>query len=155
MAEEKFKIIEDWESLSKEDLKSYITDLHEYLLNFDALNVKRLVISLDNVVGKMADDIDRINSGDIAFPDYTFEDDKGKEKTIKGASKLEIIGNDSIMSNITTMIKMIDDFSEVSLKAAALRPEVAEAAKKQQRKLTEGNAIEQIQEEKWNQRKKS
>jgi len=154
MAEEKFKIRPDLKSGIKE-VDDYLNEIHDYVMNFDASNVKRLIIALDNVVGVMTDDIERISRGDIAEPDFTFVDEKTKkEKTIKGASKLELLGNDTIMSTITTMIKMIGDFSVVSDKAASLRPEIAESIKKQEIKLAEGNALEQLQEGKWNQRKK-
>lgn len=51
--------------LPHDEVNHYITQLEEALLSFNGSNIKKLIIALDVMAGKMADDMKRTTNSDI------------------------------------------------------------------------------------------
>jgi len=162
MDEKEFKIKPELKSGIVE-VDEYLEQIHEYLLKSSSSSIKQLIVSLDKVAMKMVHDLNLIIKGDIKEPDIvtSYLDEKTqktKTKTIEGASKLTILGDDSkIYEKTMGLINKIEDFRKLNQVAEAMRPEVEEM--KSQLEDTKinldvhSNVFEQLQEQHYKKNK--
>jgi hypothetical protein len=129
MDKEKFKLRLDIKT-GNEDTDLYLHELHNYLLNFEASSVKKMVMSLDNIAQKITEDLDNIIQGEDVVLTILVEDSK-------------------IFDKVQKIVEKIDSWKKVSEMAESLRPDI-EKEKKYGGKPTlnidsKANPFEQIQ----------
>lgn len=118
------------------EVDKYIQDLHEYILNFEASNIKKLILATDRLAGVIAEDIDKIIEGedeteDEVFVEYDEEGEPVYEKVTKSNLKVLSDSKDSkVYDRILNLISKIESFEKVSKAAKTLIPIVEEFAEK-------------------------
>lgn len=156
MEKEKFELRTDWQTMPKDELIVYVTGLHEYITEFDASSIKRMIVSMDNIAYKIAEDIDLIAEGNDGEDVYN----EDLEMNV-WQSRLKIL-NDSkdskTFDRLMVLAGKIESFKKVSDMAEAIRPTIvnkAEEAKKEKVSVIEaGTGFEAISEQILNKNKK-
>ena len=150
MDKEKFKLKTHIKS-GVEEIDEYIDSLHKHILSFDTSNIKKVILSLDNVMGDISDDLNLISSGDTWIPDVITYDNDGKEASkICGYSKLKVLSDESsskTFDRVMVLMTKVKDFKSVSELADTLKPDVEDV--KEDKKPTikidpSKNVMEQI-----------
>lgn len=104
-----FTIRLDWTTLDREELREYINNLHNYLMDFKTSSIHDLILELDNVARVITSDLVLIAQG------------KGIKAKFLTESK-----EDKQYERVIQLIKMAKDFKEMSNMASELRPKVTE-----------------------------
>lgn len=110
----------------------YIEDLHDYILSFEASNIKKLILATDRLAGVIAEDIDKIIQGEDETEDevlmgYNEDDEPIYEKMSKNNLKILSDSKDSkVYDRILNLISKIESFEKVSKAAKTLIPVVEE-----------------------------
>jgi len=131
-------VIKDGIKTGDPAVDQYIQDLHEYILSFEASNIKKLILATDRLAGVIAEDIDKIIQGedeteDEMFTGYDEDDEPVYEKVTKSNLKVLSDSKDSkVYDRILNLISKIESFEKVSKAAKSLIPVVEEFTEKTQ-----------------------
>lgn len=90
-------------------IDEYIEFLEESLLSFETSNIKRLIISADNIAGKLADDLDNISRG-INTGFHLISDDKDDKK----------------LDRVMSVVGKVKEFISISDSANQILPKIKE-----------------------------
>lgn len=129
-------VIKDGITTGDPAIDSYIQDLHNYILSFEASNIKKLILATDRLAGVIAEDIDKIIQGEDEIEDevlmgYDDEDEPIYEKETRSTLKILSDSKDSkVYDRILNLISKIESFEKVSKAAKSLIPAVEEFVEK-------------------------
>ena len=160
MEEVVFKIKKGIKTGSAE-IDEYIEQLHDYVLDFDTSNIKKLIRSLDRLAGVIAEDIDKIIDGEDTYEKEVETGERGKDgeplyetRYITNLKILSDSKDSKVYDRVMTLFTKVKDLDAVAKTAKGLIPaveEVVEVAEqvevKEQIKLSgSGNNFEEMQE---------
>lgn len=131
MAEEKeFKIILDWENLSKGELSEYLYEIHSFLKDFSTSSINEMILALDDVARIITDDLNRIANGEEGQLRILTDD--------KDAKSYE---------RVMSLVDKVDKWKNVASYAKDLRPKIKdiEQGKQELQDTLEEGGFEAIQ----------
>lgn len=102
---------------SQKEVNDYIQELEDYILNFDASNIKKLILAVDDVAGKIADDI-------LLLPKLGDEEDDTKLQMLGSKKNKHFMAYKNVIADIKHF-KTISDLVE------ELRPKHQQEAKQE------------------------
>lgn len=149
-----------------DQIDQYIEELHEYILNFETSNIKKLILSLDKLAGVIAEDIDMIINGtDWEEDPLNMASDEDEEDVFinTGRSRLKVLSDSKdskVYDRIMSLLQRVKDFELVSKAAKGLLPDVEEYVEKtDQEELIKdiklkgkGNSFEEMQDKHFKKR---
>lgn len=116
MSEEKeFKIILDWDRLTKNELSDYLYELHSFLKDFSTTSINEMILALDDVARIITDDLNRIANGEEGMLRILTDD--------KDAKSYE---------RVMSLVDKVDKWKNVAGYAKDLRPKVKDAGQGKQ-----------------------
>ena len=139
----------------------YIEQLHDYILDFDTSNIKKLIRSLDRLAGVIAEDIDKIIDGEDTYKKEVETGEFGKDGEplyethyITNLKILSDSKDSKVYDRLMTLFTKVPALDGVAKTAKGLVPEVQEVEEiteqaeiKEKIKLSgSGNNFEEMQE---------
>jgi len=97
------------------NIDEYIEFLEDSLLSFDTSNIKRLLISADNIAGRLADDLDNIANG-INMGFFLMSEDKEDKK----------------LDRVLGIITKIESFTKISNAVKDIKPKIKDEVKEEE-----------------------
>lgn len=131
MSEEKeFKIILDWDRLTKKELSDYLYELHSFLKDFSTTSINEMILALDDVARIITDDLNRIANGEEGMLRILTDD--------KDAKSYE---------RVMSLVDKVDKWKNVASYAKDLRPKVKDVdqGKQELQDTLEDGGFEAIQ----------
>ena len=130
MVAEEFKIRLDWDKMSKEELSSYLHELHTYLMDFSTSSINEMIFALDDVARIITDDLNRIANNEDG-PIRILTDDKDSKS----------------YERLMSLVDKVDKWKNVASYAKDLRPKVqsVEEGKEQLQEVLDEGGFEAIQ----------
>lgn len=148
------------------EIDAYIESLHEYLINFETSNIKKLILSIDRLAGAIADDIDKIVDGESEYEKEVlleYDEDGEPVYETKHLSNLKVLSDykdSKVYDRVIALLGRVPSFQLVAQTARGLIPEVEEYTEKtEEAQMVEniklsgsGNSFEEMQDKHYNKR---
>lgn len=157
MAEEKeeFQLRLDLKSGNSE-VDNYLQTLHDYLINWEASSIKRMLLTLDETALEITKDLQLINSGNAYTKPYSITSPDGNTVSFPEICKLKVLNDEKdskIYDRVMTLVSKVKDFKSVCEMAENIRPTISkEEVKKKTLKIDSSqNIMEQISKATQNQ----